>query len=110
MKAAAFASPGDLADYEPKDPAVSVALIDSSPTESFLGVEFDSEGRLFAGGREAVFAYDPDGTGGFLPRVELFRFPADSWVYDIAVRGDDLYVQTVTTLFVLPGARLKRAG
>lgn len=101
---------GDLAAYEVGYPALAVALVDSSDTESFLGVHVDAEGRLFVGGREAIFAHDPDGKGGFLPRVQLFRFPPDSWVYDIAVRGDDLYVQTVTTLFVLPGARVKRTG
>ena len=101
---------GDIDDYHVGDPGLAVSLIDSSETESFLGVHFDSEGRLFAGGREAVFVYEPDGRGGFGPRIELFRFPPDSWVYDIAVRGNDLYVQTVTTLFVLPGAQLRREG
>ncbi|MGB8852305.1 MAG: hypothetical protein WCC69_01915, partial [Pirellulales bacterium] len=101
---------GDLANYELGDPALAIHLMDTSKTESFLGVHVDGEGRLFVGGREAVFAYDPDGAGGFRPRVELFRFPPDTWVYDIAVRGDDLYVQTVTTLFVLPGARVRREG
>jgi hypothetical protein len=45
---------------------------------------------LFVGSREAVFAYDPDGKGGYKPAVELYRFPSHSWIYDVVVRGNDL--------------------
>lgn len=100
----------ELANYEIPDPALKISLIDQSETESFLSVCVDSEGRLFVGSREAVFAYDPDDQGGYKPAVELYRFPSHSWIYDIKVRGNDLYVQTTTTTYQLPEARVKRKG
>ncbi|MFP6768468.1 MAG: hypothetical protein VB859_09865, partial [Planctomycetaceae bacterium] len=57
-----------------------------------------------------VFAYDPDDKGGYKPAVELYRFPSHSWLYDVAVRGNDLYVQTTTTTYLLPQARIRREG
>ena len=109
----AFAAPShgdELAAYEVPDPALKLSLLDQSETESFLSVQVGSEGRLFVGSREAVFAYDPDGQGGFKPAVELYRFPSHSWIYDVAIRGNDLYIQTTTTTYVLPQARIKREG
>lgn len=38
------------------------------------------------------------------------RFPKDAWVYDIAIRGDDLYVSTHTAIYFLAGAVKKREG
>jgi len=104
-------SPGnELTNYEVPDPALELSILDQSEKESFLSIRVDSEGRLFVGSREAVFAYDPDGDGGYKPAVELYRFPSHSWLYDIAVRGNDLYVQTTTTTYLLPQARIKREG
>jgi len=99
-----------LANYEVPDPSLELTRIDQSEKESFLSVHVDTEGRLFVGAREAVFAYDPDGKGGFKPPVELHRFPPNTWVYDFAIRGNDLYVQTTTVTYVLPQARIKREG
>ena len=85
-------------------------LIDRSPDESFASIKADSEGRLFVGGREALFVYEPDGKGGYQPRRELYRFPPDSWLAGIELRGDDLYVLTDAALYLLPGGRTKREG
>ena len=71
-----FAAPPT--DYAPSDPGLRLELLDSSPDESFLSIRCDDLGRLFVGGREAVFRYDPDENGGYKPRVELFRFPTHS--------------------------------
>ncbi len=98
----------ELANYEVADSSLELAIIDRSAKESFLSVRSDSEGRLFVGSREAVFVYDPDGKGGFKKPVELYRFPSHSWIYDVAVRGNDLYVQTTTTTYIMPQARVKR--
>ncbi|HJN11798.1 MAG TPA: c-type cytochrome [Pirellulaceae bacterium] len=104
----AIGSADELASYAVPDAALRLAMVDRSAKESFLSVRVDTEGRLFVGSREAVFAYDPDGKGGYRPAVELYRFPSHSWIYDIAVRGNDLYVQTTTTTYLLPQARIKR--
>ena len=45
------------AEYRLTDPALEVVPIDSSPRESFLSMRADASGRLFVGGREAVFVY-----------------------------------------------------
>ena len=98
----------DDSPYTLADPALKAVVIDSSADESFLSVRADTQGRLFVGGREALFVYEPKAEGGYQPRREIFRFPKDSWINDIAIRGDDLYVATVPALYLLPGARLKR--
>lgn len=96
--------------YEPNDPELRAVVIDRSETESFLSLRCDGEGRLFVGGREALFVYEPDPQGAYLPRQELYRFPPHSWLSDIEIRGDDLYVMTEAAIYLLPGARVKRSG
>lgn len=91
-------------------PGLRAVVIDSDERESFLGLQLDSAGRLFAGCREALFVYEPAPGGLYAPRQLLFRFPKDAWVYDIAIRGDDLYVSTHTAIYLLPGAVKRRSG
>ncbi len=97
-------------DYRPADPRLKAVLIDRSPDESFVSIKADTTGRLFVGGREALFVYEPDDKGGYRPRRELFRFPPDAWVAGIEVRGDDLYVMTASALYLFSGGRTKRDG
>jgi putative heme-binding domain-containing protein len=104
--AAAAAEP----DFKPADAQLRATLIDSSPQESFLSARADAAGRLFVGGREALFVYEPQPGGLYGARQELYRFPKDTWVNDIAIRGDDVYVVTVSAVYVLPGAVSKRSG
>lgn len=96
--------------YETADPALKVITLDSADTESFLAVKADTTGRLFVGGREALFVYEPLADGKYGPRTELMRFPDHTWVYDIEIRGNDIYILTVSALYVLPDARIKREG
>jgi putative heme-binding domain-containing protein len=102
-------SPTLFSDYRLADPELKVVGIDSDPTESFLALQLDSAGRLFAGGREGLFVYEPASEGLYQPRQLLYRFPRNSWIYGIAIRGADLYVSTHTAIYVLEGAVLKRA-
>lgn len=74
----------------PADASCKVTLIDRSPADAYVAVKIDPAGRLFVGGREKVFAFDPDGKGGFGPRRELLRFPPDSIIAGLEFRGDDL--------------------
>ena len=92
------------------EPGLKAVVVDSDERESFLGLQLDSAGRLFAGCREALFVYEPATGGLYQPRQLLFRFPKDAWVYDIAIRGDDLYVATHTAIYLLEGAVKKREG
>jgi len=95
-------------DYQVTDPELKVVRLDSSQDDSFLSVRLDSEGRIFVGGRKTLFVYDLDEAGAYRPRRLLFEFPDHTWVNDIEVRGDDLYVVTVSAVYRLPGARIKR--
>lgn len=104
----AHAADSEKLDYKAVDPELKAIRIDTSPKESFLSVRADSEGRLFVGGREALFVYDVEANGSYAPRKELYRFPADSWVYDIEIRGHDLYVLTLNALYIMPGAVTSR--
>jgi putative heme-binding domain-containing protein len=97
-------------EYRLTDPDLKLAPIDSDPRESFLGLAVDGTGRLFAGAREALFVYEPDPHGLYQPRRELYRFPKDAWVYDVAIRGHDLYVLTTGALYLLRDAVVKRDG
>jgi putative heme-binding domain-containing protein len=97
-------------DYRPADPRLQAILIDRSRDESFVVNKADTTGRLFVGGREALFVYEPDDKGGYRPRHELFRFPPDAWIAGLEVRGDDLYVLTASALYLFPGGRTRREG
>lgn len=100
----------DALEYSMADPSLEARLIDQSPDESFLSVRLDSAGRIFVGGREALFVHEPNDEGGYLPRQVLFRFPKDSWINDVEILGDDLYVLTCTALYRIPDGRVKRQG
>src|SRR5436190_4101375 len=98
-----------FSDYRLVDSKLKLVGIDSDATESFLALQLDSAGRLFAGGREALFVYEPTKEGLYQPRQLLYRFPKHSWIYGIAIRGPDLYVSTHTAVYLVEGAVLKRA-
>jgi putative heme-binding domain-containing protein len=95
-------------DYSLPDPDLRVIRLDSAPTESFLAVKVDTAGRLFVGGRDGLCVYEPKPHGGYEPRRQLLKFPDHTWVYDIEIRGDDLYLLTVSALYVVPEGRLRR--
>jgi len=44
----------------------------------------------------------------YLPRQLLYRFPKDSWIYGIAIRGADLYVSTHTAIYLLKAGSERR--
>ncbi len=90
------------------DPELKLVTIDASPEESFLSMRTDTLGRLFVGGREALFVYEPDAQRGYGPRQLLYRFPPDTWLTDIEIRGDDLYVMTNAALYLIPQGRIER--
>ena len=100
--------PAEELDYRVNDPELKVVRLDSSDDDSFLSVRLDTAGRIFVGGRKTLFVYDLDDAGRYKPRQLLFTFPDHTWVNDIEIRGDDLYVVTVSAVYRLPGARLKR--
>ncbi len=97
-------------DYSVTDPELKVVKLDSSPDASFLSVRTDTTGRIFVGGRKTLYVYDLDEAGKYKPRHLLCDFPDHTWVNDIEIRGDDVYVVTVSAVYRLPGARLKREG
>ncbi len=108
LSPAADLSPEEIVSLA--DPGLKAVVIDSDESESFLGLQLDSAGRLFAGSREALFVYEPAPGGLYQPRKLLCRFPKDAWVYDIAIRGDDLYVSTHTAIYLIEGGVKKREG
>ncbi|HSZ54348.1 MAG TPA: hypothetical protein VK797_01715 [Tepidisphaeraceae bacterium] len=96
------------ATYRLTDPQLKLARVDSDEKESFLGIRLDPAGRLFVGGREGLFVYEPDGKGGFHNRQLVLRFPNHTWIYDIAIRGNDLYVSTVSAIYLIPNGVTQR--
>ncbi|MCH2366514.1 MAG: hypothetical protein MK554_04745, partial [Planctomycetes bacterium] len=89
---------------------LKIELIDSDAKEFFVSHTMDLKGRLFVGTREALFVYERKADGGFAARQQLFRFPKNSWLYDLEVVADDLLVLTNTALYRIPGAVTKRQG
>lgn len=96
-------------DYRPASPGLKAILIDRSADESYVSIKADSQRRLFVGGREALFVFEPHDRGGYRRR-ELYRFPPDSWLAGIELRGNDLYVLTAAALYLVPEGRVKRDG
>ena len=94
--------------YRLLDPQLKLVQIDSDAKESFLGIHLDMAGRLFVGGREGLFVYEPDAQGHYGQRQLLIRFPNNTWIYDIAIRGNDLYVSTVSAIYLIPNAVVQR--
>jgi len=90
------------------DSELQAVLIDRSDDEAYMAVKVDSLGRLFVGGREAVFVFEPDNRGGYQPRQELYRFPPDSIIIGLELRGNDLYVLTSSALYLFPEGRIRR--
>jgi putative heme-binding domain-containing protein len=106
----ALVATASVTNYFLPDSELEVVLVDSDPKESFLSLQLDSAGRLFVGGREGLFVYEPNRKGLYQPRQLLHRFPANSWISDIAIRGDDLYVATHTAIYLLEDAVTSRVG
>ena len=92
------------------DAELKAERIDSVAQESLLSMRADTQGRLFVGGREALFVYEPNAHGGYHPRELLYRFPPDSSVNDIEIRGNDLFVLTRSALYLIAdGARIRKS-
>jgi hypothetical protein len=96
--------------YKTVDPRLKVVRVDSDGDQSYLGLALDGMGRMFVGGKEALFVYEPKPDGLYRLRRELWRFAPDSWIFSIAVRGHDLYVLTASALYVFPDGVVKRQG
>jgi len=95
-------------DYHMVDPALKVELIDSNAGDSLLAIRADTKGRLFVGGREKLYVYEPTASGGYAPPRPLLEFPGQSWIYDVEIRGNDLYVLTMSALYLVPDGVTKR--
>src|SRR5207248_1926365 len=93
----------------PADKRLKAVLIDRSERDAYLAVKADSMGRLFVGGREAVFVFEP-APGGRYTKQELLRFPPDSIIIGLELRGNDLYVLAANALYVVPEGRVRRQG
>ena len=104
MTPPAHADDDPAAGYRLDDDRATVRLLATIPGESVAQVVVDPAGRLFLGGREAVFVVDPaDVKPGLKPR-EIYREKGDHWFMGLATRGDDLYVAKHNAILALPGA------
>ncbi|MGE5195561.1 MAG: LamG-like jellyroll fold domain-containing protein [Deltaproteobacteria bacterium] len=104
---AAPAPPAGL-QHVAADGRLTATLIDRSENDVFMAVKSDPEGRVFVGGREAAFVFEPLKGGGYAPKRELCKFPQDSIIIGLEWRGNDLFVLTNSALYVLPNGRVQR--
>jgi putative heme-binding domain-containing protein len=84
-------------------------LIDRHPSDVSMAVKADTESRLFVGGREAVFVFEPNARGGY-DKGTLLPFPPDSIIIGLELRGNDLYVLTDNALYLVREGRTRRTG
>ncbi|HTI49892.1 MAG TPA: hypothetical protein VL475_03035, partial [Planctomycetaceae bacterium] len=108
--AAAAGEPPAGLQHALQDVRLRAHLIDRTKDEVLMAVRTDPEGRIFVGGREGVFVYEPAPDGGFLSKRELYHFPQDSIIIGLEWSGDDLFVLTSSALYVLPNGRIAREG
>jgi len=90
------------------DAELKVVLIDSDRQNRFGVATRQRRQALRRGPRGCSFTSGHNGV--YQPRQLLYRFPKDSWIYGIAIRGVDLYVSTHTAVYVLEGAVVKARG
>ena len=105
----ALMASGEVPGIHLTDKSLSVELLDSDEKEFFISQTMDLSGRLFVGCREALYVYEPTAEGGFGPRRELYRFPMHSWLYDLEVYGNDLFILTNTALYRMRDAVTRRS-
>ena len=91
-----------------QDADLKAVRIDTLADEAPRSIRADANGRLFVGGRTALFVYEPNEQGGYHPRKLLFRFPQGSDVNDVETRGNDLYILTRSALYLIPDGVRKR--
>ena len=83
------------------------ARIASNVKEAYQSLTVDTLARVFIGGRDALFVYEAR-DGHYQARRLLYRFPANSSINDLAIRGNDLFALTSTALYILPDGARKR--
>ena len=110
LTSAIFGAPEPGEQYHVTNAALKLVTIDTDKTESFLSMVLDGTGRLFVGAREALFVYEPVPSGLYGPRQELYRFPKNTWVYDVVIRGHDLYALTTSALYIFPDGVVNRTN
>lgn len=98
------------------DPRLKTIVIDQVTDEAYLSVKMDTEGRIFVGGRDSLFVFEPTSESKNLtvpewgPRQRLVRFPDSALITGIETYGNDLYVLTANALYLIPEGRTKRDG
>ncbi len=107
----AFAPLREISSQEsrPADFKLQTTIVDTYPKEYLLALRADTNDRLFVGARETLYVYEPKKDDGYHPRKRLYTFPRGSWINDIEVRGDHVYVLMQGELYVFIDGARKRA-
>lgn len=105
-----FTGAAAISAQAPDDIKLKLVPIENKSKDRLNAIRVDTMGRIFIGGYDTVWVCEPKANGEYHPRKPLYRFPERTWINDIEVRGDNLYVLTANALYVFVDGVRKRDG
>jgi len=96
--------------YRLPDPQLKLVHIDSDGEGIIPWHSTDSAGRIFVGAGRVCSSMSPMARADLALGKCSCVFLTVPWVYDIATRGNDLYISTVSAIYLIPNGVTAATG